>query len=406
MTGRAKKAAGNRNRPGVSRSSGENKTPVRRAHSMDYSIVFLVVFLVGFGLVMIYSTSSYKGALYYGDGAYWLKRQAIFALGGLVVMGFIARSDYHFWNKKKWFLGAYYLVTVGLLSVTLIFAALSHGSKRWIQIGPIRFQPSEVAKVSLIVMLAIYISKHVKELRQTKGVIKAFAIFCPILLLVGVENLSTCVILTLITLVMLFVATPKFRPFLYLGAVGVGGFILLVWREGYRMARIATWLNPEDSENGMQTMQGHYAIGSGGLFGKGLGQSMQKMGFLPEPHNDMIFSIVCEELGLFGAIGVIILYFILLWRFLRIALNAADLYGSMIAIGAIAHVGFQVFVNIGVVTNTIPNTGVPLPFISYGGTSVAFLLVEMGLVLSVSRYTRLGSSAGGISGKTRTSDSR
>ena len=138
-----------------------------------------------------------------------------------------------------------------------------------------------------------------------------------------------------------------------------------------------------------ETMQGLYAIGSGGLFGKGLGQSMQKMGFLPETHNDMIFSIICEELGLFGAISILIIYFVLLWRFMVVALNAADLYGSMIVVGTIAHLGIQVFINIGVVTNTIPNTGIPLPFISYGGTSLCFLLIEMGLVLSVSRYMRI-----------------
>ena len=169
----------------------------------------------------------------------------------------------------------------------------------------------------------------------------------------------------------------------------VAGIAILLLTQGYRVERIKIWLNPEQYETGLQTMQGLYAIGSGGLFGKGLGQSMQKMGFLPETHNDMIFSIICEELGLFGAVGILIIYFVLLWRFMVVALNAADLYGSMIVVGTIAHLGIQVFINIGVVTNTIPNTGIPLPFISYGGTSLCFLLIEMGLVLSVSRYMRI-----------------
>ena len=391
MAGRKNMTAGSGRRREESSVDSRGKAVRRRAHSMDYSIAFLVLFLVGFGLVMIYSTSSYKGALYHGDAAYWLKRQAIFAFLGVIAMVFVAGRDYHIWNKKKIFFMIYYVGTIGLLLLTLLIAAVSHGSKRWIGIGPIRFQPSEVAKISLILMMAIYISRNVKDFRTTKGILKAFAMAVPIILLVGIENLSTCIILLAITVIMIFVASSKWKPFLLLGGIAAGGLGILLVRESYRMARMTTWLHPEESENGMQTMQGLYAIGSGGLFGKGLGQSMQKMGFLPEPHNDMIFSIVCEELGLFGALGVIILYFILLWRFLKIAMNAPDLYGSMIAVGAIAHVGIQVFINIGVVTNTIPNTGVPLPFISYGGTSVAFLLVEMGLVLSVSRYTRMKS---------------
>lgn len=368
--------------------SGSRKRQIRRAHSMDYSILFLVLFLVGFGLVMIYSTSSYKGGLYFDDPGYWLKRQALFAGIGAIAMVFIGRCDYHIWNKRDILFYIYYGGTVLLLVFTLVFAAVSHGSKRWISLGPVRFQPSEAAKVSLILILAIYISENVKKMRETKGIMLTFLMVAPMIGLVGVENLSTCIILLAITVIMIFVASSKYFPFIIMGAVAAVGVAVLLLTASYRLDRIKTWLHPETSEKGMQTMQGLYAIGSGGLFGKGLGQSMQKMGFLPETHNDMIFSIICEELGLFGAICIIVIYFVLLWRFLRVAMRASDLYGSMIVIGAIAHIGIQVFVNIGVVTNTIPNTGVPLPFISYGGTSMLFLLVEMGLVLSVSRYTR------------------
>lgn len=369
--------------------SGNNrKKTVRRAHAMDYSIVFIVLFLVGFGLVMIYSTSSYKGGLYYNDPMYWLKRQAIFAAAGVVAMLFVARLDYHGWNRRPIYFYLYYWGTVFLLGFTLVFANLSHGSKRWIGVGPLRFQPSEVAKVTLILILAIYISRHAREFRDVKGAGKAFAITLPILALVGLENLSTCIILLAITVIMIFVASSDWKPFIGIGLVALAIVGLFLKTASYRMDRITTWLDPEHSANGMQTMQGLYAIGSGGLFGKGLGQSMQKMGFLPETHNDMIFSIVCEELGLFGAICIIVLYLVLLWRFLQVATKAPDLFGSLIVIGAMAHIGIQVFINIGVVTNTIPNTGIPLPFISYGGSSMCILLIEMGLVLSVSRYTR------------------
>lgn len=366
-----------------------SRTAVRRPHAMDYSIVFLVIFLVGFGLVMVYSTSSYRGSLYMQDAAYWLKRQAVFAIIGIIAMFFVARVDYHFWKSRKWMLSAYYWGTILLLIFTLIFAVVSHGSRRWLRLGPLSFQPSEVAKVSLILIFAIYISRNVRHLRTWKGIIKSFVLAIPVIGVVGIENLSTSIILLAITVIMIFVASDKWKPFFAIGAAGIAGIAVLLLTQGYRVTRIKVWLNPEQYETGLQTLQGLYAIGSGGLFGKGLGQSMQKMGFVPETHNDMIFSIICEELGLFGAVGVLIIYFVLLWRFMVVALNAADLYGSMIVVGAIAHLGIQVFINIGVVTNTIPNTGIPLPFISYGGTSLCFLLIEMGLVLSVSRYMKI-----------------
>lgn len=369
--------------------SGKDATAGRKPHAMDYSIVFIVIFLVGFGLVMVYSTSSYKGGLYMNDAAYWLKRQAGFAVAGIVGMIFVSRIDYHQWKSKRWLWMVYYYGTLLLLGVTFFFAAVSHGSRRWIGIGPIRFQPSELAKVTLILILAGYITKNIRDMRTSRGTLKAFAITLPVIIAVGIENLSTSIILLAITVIMIFVSSKQWKPFVVIGAVGIAGVVLLIATQGYRMSRIYVWLDPESSEKGLQTMQGLYAIGSGGLFGKGLGQSMQKMGFLPETHNDMIFSIVCEELGLFGAISILILYFVLLWRFMVVAINAEDLYGSLIVIGAIAHIGVQVFINIGVVTNTIPNTGIPLPFISYGGTALCILLIEMGLVLSVSRYIRI-----------------
>ena len=201
--------------------------------------------------------------------------------------------------------------------------------------------------------------------------------------------MSTSIIIMGITFLMLFVASPKYKPFIILGVAGVALGVIVLLGASYRGARITAWLDPENSDNGWQIMQSLYAVGSGGFFGKGLGQSMQKMGFIPESHNDMIFSIICEELGLFGAICIIAMFIMLLWRIMIIANNAPDLYGALICVGVMAQVGIQILINIAVVTNTIPNTGVPLPFISYGGTSLTFLLAEMGIVLSISRQIKM-----------------
>ena len=202
----------------------------------------------------------------------------------------------------------------------------------------------------------------------------------------GASNLSTAVIILGIAVILIFTASPKYAQFIWMAVTGIGFMAIFLGLESYRLERIAIWQNPEKYEKGYQTLQGLFAIGSGGLFGKGLGSSIQKLGFVPEAQNDMIFSIICEELGLVGAILVILLFFLLIWRFFVIASHASDLFGALIAAGAMAHMMIQVILNIAVVTNTIPNTGITLPFISYGGTSVVFLLVEMGLVFSVASW--------------------
>lgn len=207
----------------------------------------------------------------------------------------------------------------------------------------------------------------------------------PIVGLVGANNLSTAIIIMGIAVVLVFVASPRYLPFIGMGLLGAGFLAIFLSVESYRLERLAIWRNPEGYEKGYQTLQGLYAIGSGGLFGVGLGGSIQKLGFVPEAQNDMIFSIVCEEFGLCGASILILLFLLLLWRLLIIALHVTDLFGSLIAVGILGHIMFQVILNIAVVTNTIPNTGITLPFISYGGTSVLFLLAEMGLALNVSR---------------------
>jgi len=372
------------------RSAGyeaRKKREENRPHFMDYTTLFLVLFLLGFGLVILFSTSSYRGSMLYGDTAHWLKRQGFFAIVGVAGMLVVSRINYHWFYYKLVAFGDYFF-TLAMLSATAVIGKVSHGSQRWLSLGPIRFQPSELAKISLIVFLAWYLTVNAEKMQKWYSLITPVLISLPIIVVVAIENLSTAVILLLITVIMVFIVNPKFIPFIALGFLGAGGVWFMIQQQGYRMARIEVWLHPETAENGEQTLAALYAIGSGGLFGKGLGQSMQKM-ILPEAYNDMIFSIVCEELGLFGAICVILLFAVLIWRFLIIAMTAPDMFGSMIVIGVMAHIACQVFVNIAVATNIVPNTGIPLPFISYGGSSLCFLLVEMGLVLSVSRYIRI-----------------
>ena len=251
--------------------------------------------------------------------------------------------------------------------------------------APFSFQPSEYAKVAVILFLAYLVTRNVeRRLSSIWTMLRIMLCVLPVVGLVGASNLSTAIIILGIAAVLIFVASPRYAQFIWMGVLGCGFMAVFLALESYRLERIAIWRNPEQYEKGYQTLQGLYAIGSGGLFGRGLGESIQKLGFVPEAQNDMIFSIICEELGLVGAGFVLILFLILIWRFFVIATHAEDLFGALIGTGAMAHMMIQVILNISVVTNTIPNTGITLPFISYGGTSVVFLLLEMGLVLSVS----------------------
>ncbi len=352
----------------------------------DYSLLFIILFLVGFGLVMIYSTSSYTAALDFGDAAYFFKRQAVFAVLGIVCMLIVSKVDYHF--LKRVTVLAFF--GIGLLTLAvLIVGSASGGSTRWLEIGPLRFQPSELAKMAIILYVAFATTVQVWKLNDWKMLVK---IMIPPLILtafIAIENLSTAIICGVIIVAILFVASPKYSHFIVIALFGVVGGALFILTAGYRSDRIDAWLNLETHPKGFQTLQALYAIGSGGIWGKGLGQSIQKMDFIPEAHNDMIFSVICEELGLVGGICLILLFIILIWRLTLIIFNARDLYGALLVVGVLAHVAVQVLINVAVVTNTIPNTGIPLPFISYGGTSLVFLLIEMGIVLSVARQIKM-----------------
>lgn len=366
------------------------RRPKRATTYFDYNLLFLIIFLICFGLVMLYSSSSYIAAnssLYGYDGAYYLKKQLRNALIGAVGMTALIFIDYRNWRRFGWLA---YFVSFGLCTLVIFVGSDSHGSTRWLDLGPIQFQPSEVAKVGVIVFLAMLLEKVAKQLKDWKNLLKVFGMLLPIVGVVAYNNLSTAIIIMGIAVCMLFVASPKYSHFLAMGLAAVCLIVVFIVAFPYRMTRVEAWLHPETAgDAGYQTLQGLYAIGSGGLFGKGLGESLQKMGNVPESQNDMIFTIICEELGLFGAVCVILLFMLVIWRMMVIANNAPDLFGSLIVVGVMSHIAIQVILNIAVVTNSIPNTGVILPFISYGGTSFAFLMCEVGLVLGVSRSIRL-----------------
>ena len=364
----------------------------------DYTLVVIIVFLLAFGLVMLYSASSYSAQLNGQKSTFYLNKQIVNDIVGIVALLFAVSIDYHKWYK----LGAlwYLLAIVAVLSVLTPFGVSKYGATRWVAIGPLSLQPSEIAKVAVIVFMAILICKLGKNVGNPKALtlMIVFPAIISGLVLVFNDNLSTAIIILGISLVMIFVAHPKYRPFVIMAVlVLVAGFAIIKYAasidisdtagKSFRLKRIVVWLDPEKdaSDKGYQVLQGLYAIGSGGIFGKGLGNSIQKLGFIPEAQNDMIFAIICEELGLFGAICVILVFVVMIWRLMIIASNAPDLFGSLITVGVMAHIAIQVILNIAVVTNTIPNTGVTLPFISYGGTSIMFLMFELGLVLNVSK---------------------
>ena len=389
----------------VRRQRRRDVTPVRAMRALetghvsyvDYSLIFTVVVLIAFGLLMLYSTSSYNAALTKGDPSYYFKHQLAVTALGVVVMTIAAFIPYRFWQKI--YLPAYVVSVVAILLVLSPIGMEINYARRWIRVFGVSVQPAEIAKVGVIIFLAALtcrLGKQMSTLRG-KGVFLGSALIICALLYGVTDNLSSAIIVFGISIVMLFVSTPEYKHFVIIGAVLIGIAVLAVYlvthvdavaEATFRLERIRIWLNPEEYKKGYQTVQGLYAIGSGGVIGKGLGQSMQKLGFVPEAQNDMIFSIICEELGLFGAFLVIFLFVVLIWRLFVIANNAPDRFGAMLCVGVMAHIMIQVILNIAVVTNTIPNTGITLPFISYGGTSILFLMAEIGLAMSVARSIR------------------
>lgn len=375
----------------------------KKEHSIayfDYSLLAILICLICFGLVMLYSTSSYSAMMKQnGDSLFYFKRQVLFCIVGLIGMWIVSRIDYHWYFERSKFF--YFISIFMMFLVKTPLGKEVNGAKRWIKLPfEQQLQPAEIAKIAIILFIPALICTMGREIKTLEGIVKvlAWGAFSAAVVFIITENLSTAIIVMGITCIMIFVVHPKTRIFIII-AVGiiligiVGARVLGMAMEtsgNFRLRRILVWLNPEKyaSEGGYQIMQALYAIGSGGFFGKGLGNSAQKM-IIPEVQNDMILSIICEEFGVFGAIMVLILFGMLLYRLLFIAQNAPDLYGSLVVSGIFAHIALQVILNVMVVINCIPTTGITLPFISYGGTSVLFLMAEMGLALGVSSKIKI-----------------
>lgn len=367
----------------------------------DYNLLAIVILLTCFGLVMLYSTSAYEAMLEPGgDDMSYFRKQAIISVGAFILALVGSQIDYHLLAR---FATPIYWISLSLLFITKFIGREVNGAKRWIYFGPISFQPAEMAKLAIILFLPVLIVKMGHKLRGWKApaIVFVFGFLSAVFTYVFTENLSTALIILGITVILIFIAHPQTMPFVIGGGIlaGLVAFALTVLisfatnSDNFRINRILVWLDPEShsSLGGYQVMQGLYAIGSGGFFGKGLGNSTQKLGALPEAQNDMIFSIICEELGVFGAVLVILMFVFMLYRLFFIAQNAPDLLGSLIVSGIFVHIALQVVLNIAVVTNLIPTTGITLPFVSYGGTSILFLMAEMALALSVSRQIRFRS---------------
>lgn len=373
-------------------SKGKSRFRLQLDSTLDYSLILIIGILSLFGLVMIYSTTSYADSISHaGNSFYTVSKQAVYMLIAILVLIAVSVFDYHFWLRHAKLM---YIIAVVLGITVLFFGKEVNGQKRWFAIGPISFQPAEYAKLTLIIAIAALADFYYGMLRYYRVLLVFFIAALPIALPVLSANLSSGLILMGIAFVMAFIASRRKVIF---GIVIVIGVILVVvlYQTGvlemvlddYQMNRINAWFDPVaySSTNGFQTVQGLYAIGAGGWFGRGLGESLQSLGYLPEAQNDMIFSIICEELGLFGAILVILLFMLLVYRLMQIASHAPDFQGTMLAAGVMAHIALQVLMNVAVVTNSMPNTGVSLPFISYGGSSVTFLMIEMGIVLNISK---------------------
>ena len=381
--------------------SRSNNTGVRTRKRIigyyDYNLLACLILLLSFGLIVLYSASAYEAyaSANISDNMYFFRHQLRNSAIALIWAVLLSKISYHFMR----FAGALY--AAGFVLMALVQSPLGVeelGARRWLRIGPIQFQPSEVAKIGVIVFLPMVLLKMGKKYKSWKGqlLILSMGALQAMSAWKLTENLSTGIIIFLITVVIWLVSYPDIKKYLIFGGgIAVAGVGILLYLKdhlnllesedgGFRIQRIYEWL----SGGSYQIHQGLYAIGSGGFFGKGLGNSTQKLGTIPEAQNDMIFSIVCEELGVFGAILLLLMFGYLLYRLFMIAQNAPDLYGTLVVTGVFAHIAIQVILNLLVVLNMMPATGITLPFISYGGTSMMFLMTELGIALSVANSIR------------------
>lgn len=360
---------------------------------LDMAFLFLVLALLIIGILMMFSASYPSGLVYQDDSFFYLKRQCIFALIGLAAMIGLSYLDYHYWHIL-----AYVALAGALLCLILVLLVPTNGVRRWIYIGPVSFQPSEIAKLAVVLVMADWASRHGKKMGTLKyGVAAPAGMFAVIALLMFLEpHFSGIAIIFMLTMLMMFIGGTKLHWIIGIIAFLVICVVIASWTGllGYAMERMDGWgqaLNPPDELywDTYQTRNSIYAIGSGGFWGVGLGMSKQKYLYIPEVQNDFVFAVVCEELGFIGAAVVLVLFGLLVYRGIKISLRAKDRFGALLGVGLSAQIGIQVILNILVITDGMPNTGISLPFFSYGGTSLIMLLAQMGIILSVSRTSNL-----------------
>lgn len=362
----------------------------RKWKDLDFSLLTLILILLALGLLMVFSASSYYAMYRFGDKYLFVAKQAVFAIVGVILMLVVSRIDYHFIGKIS---PALAMLGILLLALVLIpgIGWVSNEARRWFNLGFTTVQPSEFMKIALILVLSFSLSQRHNKLKSLwSGLV-------PYLVMVGIidaelyfePHMSGIVIITLISLVILIAAGAKFWHFLLVSVPAVAVGFLLMMMEGYRMDRILTFLGKNNDPTGdaFQINNSLIAIGSGSLFGRGLGQSLQKNLYLPEPQSDFIFAIMAEELGFIGAVTVLLLFVLLIFRGMRIAMNAPDMLGGLMGVGITSLFAIEVMLNIAVVTKSVPTTGIPLPFFSSGGTSLLFMMVAMGILLNISRQT-------------------
>ena len=375
----------------------EKEDIIRVKGGFDRPMFFIVMVLIGFGLIMVFSASYAYALSKTGDSLYFIKHQAIFAVLGIGAMIVMMKMDYRIIYR---FTIPLFIITSILLIVTPIYGMAAGVARRWIEIGGIRFQPSEIMKLVLVLFLARYYTIYEKPAINYNDFWQSsiYGLFIPagfvlfVCVLIMLENhFSGMIIMFLIGMIVIFAAGARKIWFIVAGSSAAIAAAIAISLSSYARERIDVWLHPENfsaDDEVYQTLQGLYAVGSGGLFGTGLGNSRQKHLFVSQPQNDFIFSIICEELGFIGAIGVIALFILLVWRGVVIALRAPDTFSQLVVIGIVGKVAVQALLNIGVVTAVLPNTGISLPFFSYGGTALALQIAEMGIVLGISRYSR------------------
>ena len=384
----------------MSASTKRKRTREKEKLYYDYDLLLVIIFLMCFGLVMLYSSSAYSAQVDYKNDMFFFTRQAMIGIIGFIVMFIVSKIDYHLYGAYAKELFWFSMFLMALVQTPL--GKTVNGARRWIRLpGGLSLQPAEFTKIAVILFIAYEICLLGQKAKKWDGIkiLLGYGLVATLGVFLLTDNLSTAIIVFAITCILIFVVHPKTKPFvagvIVAGIVGIIGIIFLKYTlaksDNFRMRRIIAWLNPEANADtdSSQFLQGLYAIGSGGFFGKGLGNSTQKLHAIPEAQNDMILAVICEELGVFGAIIILCLFAFMLYRLLFIARNAPDLYGALIATGIFAHIALQVTLNIGVVTGLLPTTGVTLPFISYGGTAIVILLAEMGIALGISSKIRL-----------------